>query len=554
MKTQKKKLRTSLVFAIIVFTVLLSISLGLIGYQTFYSGMIKKYKNYEETILNLAVADFDWDAVETSIKNQQEDAALQSLRHRLDYIKSSSSIAWLYLVEPLNTEPADNMKYICTGNTPEDYQGYKDRGEDFVRLGKLSGTEYPPDVAQSYLNFFKNSNPGEFWYYPNKTEWGLVYTTSVIVRNSSGKALGVLSVDINMNEIEKAMHQFPLVISVAGITLGLIFVLALGIWLDRRVVLPLSRLKHAAAQFVESSHGSSDPNALIFANPDIHTNDEMEALSGALLTMTDDLKAYMKNLMHETAEKERIGAELNVATNIQASMLPLIFPPFPDRKEVDLYATMTPAKEVGGDFYDFFFVDDRHVAIVVADVSGKGVPAALFMVIGKTLIKDHTVPGADPADIFMQVNNLLCESNGAGLFITAFLGILDLVTGEFKCVSAGHEPPYILHNGQYVEHKIKKAFVLAGMEDMKYTTVTLMLEPGDKVFQYTDGVTEATNAHEELYGDERLNAILNKTGDAAGRDLLAAVKTDIDRFVGDAPQFDDITMLCLEYKSRMQEK
>ncbi|MCR5724899.1 MAG: SpoIIE family protein phosphatase [Treponema sp.] len=548
METKKKKLSTSLVAAIVIFTVLLSLSLGLIGYQTYYQGMIKEYQKYEDTILNLAVSDFDWDAVRTAVEKQDADASvLTALRSRLDHIKRSSKIAWLYMVEPLNDSATDNMRYITAGHTEEDYQIY-----GVTPLGKLTGNEYPAEVARQYLDFYRTSQPGACWYYPNKTEWGWTYTASVVVRDSAGKALGVMGVDIYMVEIDRVLQIFPLVILLASAVLSALFIFALSVWLNRRVVHPLSRLQHAAKLFVESSHGSSDPAALDFANPDIHTADEMESLSAALVTMAADLKSYMKNLLHETAEKERIGAELNVATKIQAEMLPIIFPPFPDRKEVDIYASMTPAKEVGGDFYDFFMVDERHLAIVVADVSGKGVPAALFMVIGKTLIKDHTVPGADPAEVFEKVNNLLCESNGEELFITAFLGILDLVTGEFKCVSAGHEPPYIFHNGTYVEHKIKKAFVLAGMENMKYTTVTLQLEPGDKVFQYTDGVTEATDAHEQLYGDERLGASLNKIGGVSAKELLSGVKADIDRFVCSAPQFDDITMLCLEYKERMK--
>jgi len=294
------------------------------------------------------------------------------------------------------------------------------------------------------------------------------------------------------------------------------------------------------------SEGNLDRRARVFEN------DEVGDVASGVNAMSLALKKYISDLTAATAEKERIGAELSVATHIQSSMLPIIFPPFPDREEIDIFASMNPAKEVGGDFYDFFMIDERHVAIVMADVSGKGVPAALFMVIGKTLIKDHTVPGTDPADIFMTVNNLLCESNGEGLFITAFMGILDMVTGEFRYVNAGHEPPYIFHDGKYTMHKIPSAFVLAGMEDMKYKSGSIMLEPGDKVFQYTDGVTEATDADKQLYGDERLNAILNKIGGVPANDLLKAVKEDIDRFVGAAPQFDDITMLCLEYKKRME--
>ena len=249
------------------------------------------------------------------------------------------------------------------------------------------------------------------------------------------------------------------------------------------------------------------------------------------------------------------SAELNVATNIQKSMLPCIFPAFPDRKEIDIYATMDPAKEVGGDFYDFFMVDDKHLAIVIADVSGKGVPAALFMVIGKTLIKDHTTQGRDLGAVFTEVNNLLCESNSEEMFITAFEGVLDLVTGEFVYVNAGHEMPFICKaGGNFEPYKIRAAFVLAGMEGMKYRAGSMMLEPGDKIFQYTDGVTEATNVNNELYGMERLSAILNKAKNGTPHEILPAVKKDIDEFVGEAPQFDDITMLCLEYKTKMEIK
>ena len=210
---------------------------------------------------------------------------------------------------------------------------------------------------------------------------------------------------------------------------------------------------------------------------------------------------------------------------------------------------MDPAKEVGGDFYDFFMVDDSHLAIVVADVSGKGVPAALFMVIGKTLIKDHTQPGRDLGEVFTQVNNLLCESNSEGLFITAFEGVLDLMTGEFRYVNAGHEIPFLCKKGGAFEpYKIKAGFVLAGMEGIRYRCGSMQLEPGDRIFQYTDGVTEATNKANELYGMERLQTVLCENVSLAPSELLSKIKADIDTFVGDAPQFDDITMLCMEYR------
>ncbi|MCX4306587.1 MAG: PP2C family protein-serine/threonine phosphatase [Acetatifactor sp.] len=253
--------------------------------------------------------------------------------------------------------------------------------------------------------------------------------------------------------------------------------------------------------------------------------------------------------INQSAVAMKNAAELNVAANIQQSMLPCIFPAFPARDEFSIYATMNPAKEVGGDFYDFFMVDEGHLAMVIADVSGKGVPAALFMVIGKTLIKDHTQPGRDLGKVFTEVNNLLCESNSEGLFITAFEGVLDLATGQFDFVNAGHEMPFISRaGGDFEAHRIRPGFVLAGMEDMRYQAGSFTLEAGDKIFQYTDGVTEATNARNELYGMERLGEILRKNRSQGPAGILTAVKKDIDRFVGSAPQFDDITMICMEYK------
>lgn len=249
-------------------------------------------------------------------------------------------------------------------------------------------------------------------------------------------------------------------------------------------------------------------------------------------------------------------AELSIATNIQQAMLPIIFPPFPDRKEFDIYASMDPAKEVGGDFYDLFLVDDSHLAVVVADVSGKGIPAALFMVIGKTLLKDHTQPGEDLGKIFSDVNDMLCQSNSEQLFITAYEAILDLKTGDVQYANAGHEHPFIMRKQpdgsyKYEEMPTVAGVILAGMEGIPFTSASFHMEPGDRLMQYTDGVTEATNSKNQLYGMERLSAFLNDHIDMKPDELLPALRADIDKFVGNAPQFDDITMLCLEYKEKM---
>lgn len=241
------------------------------------------------------------------------------------------------------------------------------------------------------------------------------------------------------------------------------------------------------------------------------------------------------------------AAELNVASNIQHDMLPCIFPAFPERQEFDIYATMNPAKEVGGDFYDFFLVDEDHLVLVMADVSGKGVPAALFMVIAKTLLKNVAQTGQSPKEVLEKVNNQLCENNEAEMFVTVWLGIYEISTGKLTAANAGHEYPAIKRaNGSFELYKDPHGFVLAGMENSRYKEYHLELDYGDTLFVYTDGVAEATDASNTLYGTERMLQALNSSQSSTPEILLRDVKADIDRFVGKALQFDDITMLAIQ--------
>lgn len=386
----------------------------------------------------------------------------------------------------------------------------------------------------------------------SRTDLGWLSSAGEPVVTSAGDNCAVVFVDIDMTDIVKNTIRFMVLM----IGLCIIIILFAGILVSKRIKKrissPIEQLTEATHRFGNGDDGYDKDNIVKL---DIHTGDEIEELYNATRFMQKSIIDYMENLTCVTAEKERIGAELNVATQIQSSMLPCIFPAFPDRNEIDIYATMTPAKEVGGDFYDFFMVDDRHLAIVMADVSGKGVPAALFMVIGKTLIKDHTLPGRNLGEVFTEVNNILCESNNNGMFITAFEGVLDLVTGEFRYVNAGHEKPFIYRKGVgYEAYKIRAGFVLAGMENIEYKEQVIQLNVGDRIFQYTDGVTEATDNDNQLYGMDRLSNVLNqKCTDCNPEQTLKLVKADIDAFVGEADQFDDITMLCLEYVKKMGE-
>ena len=264
--------------------------------------------------------------------------------------------------------------------------------------------------------------------------------------------------------------------------------------------------------------------------------------------MERDLQDYEQNLTKITAEKQRISTELALANKIQADMLPNIFPAFPDHDEFDIYASMTPAKEVGGDFYDFFFIDQYHLAMVIADVSGKGIPAAMFMVMAKGIIETQCMSGKSPAEILNNVNKIICAKNHENMFVTVWLGILDLRSGELTASNAGHENPILMNpDSDFEVIDDKHGFVIGGFKRMRFENYTINMKPGSKLFVYTDGVPEATDADDRLFGVERTVSSLNKAKNASAQTLLETVDADVREFVGGAEQFDDLTMMCVEY-------
>ena len=275
---------------------------------------------------------------------------------------------------------------------------------------------------------------------------------------------------------------------------------------------------------------------------DVRSYREFDALSDDINTTVNTLKRYISDA------EARIDAELAFAKAIQHSALPSVFPPFPNRKEFEIWASMHTAKEVGGDFYDFYFVDENTLAFLIADVSGKGIPAAMFMMTAKTLLKSYAESGITPEQVLTQANHKLCENNDADMFVTVWLGYLNTKTGEITYANAGHNPPLIRHaDGSVTWLKSRPGLVLAGMDGLRYRANTVRLEPGDMLYLYTDGVTEATNTENALYGEERLVAVLQQNTDTDVQAVCQQVKLSVDTFAGDAPQFDDITMLALKY-------
>ena len=542
----KLKLLPKFIISLGIVGLVLTIAISLFSYATSKSYLEEMYAERVMTNSNAIAAMLDIEDVKTILaEGGDETPEYQKMYDLFNQLKKDGDITFLSLVVPDEDSVCFYIDAMVEemGDDPANQLPY---GSDILYVDAANPDD-PADM-EKYITIWERyrDNKGIDTPLVTDNDYGYNYTGVSVILDENGNAIAEIQYILDMSEVRAYLNSFlinMLLISFAIIGITIILYI---FFVRKMVTKPVGKLTAFTQEITKTG---------MFENQhiDIKTGDEIESLSQSFNFMLAELENYIANLSKVTAEKERIGAELDIAKHIQASMLPCIFPAFPERKEFDIYATMEPAKEVGGDFYDFFMVDDTHLAIVMADVSGKGVPAALFMVIGKTLIKDHTTPGRDLGKVFTEVNQLLCESNSEELFITAFEGVLDLVTGEFVYVNAGHEMPFICKaGGDFEPYKIRAGFVLAGMEGMKYRAGSTRLEPGDKIFQYTDGVTEATNLKNELYGMNRLGAILNKVKGGTPNDILPAIKKDIDEFVGDADQFDDITMLCLEYKARME--
>ena len=331
-----------------------------------------------------------------------------------------------------------------------------------------------------------------------------------------------------------------ILILIGLVVLATLLVLWGAMRLSHRIADPINRL----TEKVSAVQG----DALDFVWEE-NTGDETQLLAVSFRDLTERIKQYIREVQEVTAKEERISAELKVAARIQADMLPRKFPAFPERDEFDIYASMMPAKEVGGDFYDFFLNDPDHLAVVIADVSEKGVPAALFMVGAKTLIRNQAQTCRSPGKILAEVNRKLCEGNDEGMFVTVWLGIMEISTGRIVAANAGHEYPAVRRkSGAYELLQDEHEMMLGLMEDVVYPEYEIHLDPGEALFLYTDGVAEATDDQREFFGTDRMLEALNREPMAGPERLVGNVKAAVDAFAGQAPQFDDLTMLALMRK------
>ena len=358
----------------------------------------------------------------------------------------------------------------------------------------------------------------------------------------------ILAIECDWSDFARILNRNLMQVLLLGVAVMLVTSGLIMLFIFRKAVKPLVEVNDGVREYIESK----DSDAAVRRMSGIKARNEVGRLADSFSEMSTEIDRYTKEIRQLTGEKERAEAELNLAARIQSSMLPT---EFPVRPELTLFASMDPAKEVGGDFYDFFFIDEEHLGLVIADVSGKGVPAALFMMMSKILLKNHAMSGLSPAEVLNRTNLGICENNRNNMFVTVWFGVLDIATGHVTAANAGHEYPMIRKPGGCFEiMKDRHGFVLGALRRKRYTEYEFDIEPGGTLFVYTDGAAEATDRDNRLFGTERMLGALNLEPAASPEVLLTNMKSAIDGFVGEAPQFDDLTMLCIKYNGKKEEE
>ncbi|MBR3358563.1 MAG: PP2C family protein-serine/threonine phosphatase [Solobacterium sp.] len=448
---------------------------------------------------------------------------------RVDQIKQSYGVDYLFCV--LTNTNFEKQYFLFSGADPGSIRGTN--YEEVYTLGvNITVSE---SQKQAMENAVKDSS-----YLADAGDY-MDYYSYVDTVNGDPVLIGMTYSLASLRAAERTMTINGTVASV--LFLIILSLICLGL-ITGLVLKPLKTIQDN----IRSYQSDKDSKAVKDNLASVHPDNEIGELSEDIVALTQEIDQYIAENGRITAEKERISTELDMAQRIQASMLPGIFPAFPDRHEFDVYATMEPAKEVGGDFYDFFLIDNDHLALVISDVSGKGVPAALFMMISKIILQSCAMLGQSPADILTKTNEAICSNNELEMFVTIWVGILEISTGRLLAANAGHEYPAILRAGkQFDILKDRHGFVIGGMDNMKYRQYEIQMNPGDKLFLYTDGITEAMDPDKKMFGTSRLIDALNEAKDASPDTILKTVRESIRVFVKDTEQFDDMTMLCLEY-------
>ena len=533
-----KKITSSLSFRIIggILCLLLAYNLIVqtIGYIHFTESLTKEYNDSAFRTAETAVTLVNGDKIEKYLQTAGDSYEYRDRLRRMDILCEKQNVTMIYAIA---VDTTDYGRFVNIYNSVNKNSTYTRWEIGYQR--DTTNEEY----AQVYKDIYENGLERGVVLRTKNLRGKEPHITSLVpVKDSEGVVQAIVCVQRPMDELVIGRQKYLKFVGITGILLSMIACFFTAGFLKRQFVKPVKMIIREAVRFAKENT-AVDSKTL----HDISSITEIRDLGSSVAKMEKDTLQYMNNLMHVTAERERIDTELSLATRIQANMLPNIFPAFPDRTEFDIHASMTPAKEVGGDFYDFFLIDDDHLGLVMADVSGKGVPAALFMMMAKILLYNYAMMGGTPHEVLERLNATICKNNDDSMFVTVWFGIYTISTGKITAANAGHEYPIVKHGDAGFEiMKDRHGFVIGGMSGLKYRDYEFNLEPGDMLFLYTDGVPEATDTSGNMFGTERLLETLNKVSDGSAKDLLEVVRTDVEHFVGTAPQFDDLTMLAIK--------
>ena len=540
MREKIRKLRSSMAFniigAIILLLVIFCVIVSNLGFVSFTKAFKREYAVTTYHMADTATTLVNGDHLDDYLAGHETEEYQQTKAY-LDGYCRKMSVSLIYVIQ---VDRSDYGRFVSIFNSVDN--SVDDSSYTPWELGHPRDTTNE-EYRQNYRAIYEKKIPYGTVYRTKPTDGQHPHITTLVpLENSDGEVVAILCVQRPIRELRDAIAPYLERIILSAALLAVSSSILAAAFIRRQFVAPILRVSDEAVRFARENTKGNDLG-------DISGFEELSRLSRSIDTMETDMVRYIDDLTEITAERERIDAELSLARTIQANSIPNEFPAFPERGEFTVFASMTPARQVGGDFYNFFLIDEDHLAVTIGDVSGKGIPASLFMMVTNILITDWTGMGGSPASILAYVNDNLCDHNKAEMFVTVWLGILEISTGKLTAANAGHEYPAIrCAGGGFELYRDKHGFVVGGMEAMRYKDYEIRLAPGDRIFVYTDGVPEATNAANEMFGTERMLAALNEDPGASPEGVLGNVRAAVDRFVRDAEQFDDLTMLCLEYR------
>ncbi len=532
----KKKYSTrSLSFRIISRNVLIllmfSVIVSAIGYALFTESLTRSYNDFAFQTAETAVSVINGDQIEEFLESKGDDSEYQTELKQLQLLCRTQGVTLIYVI---SVDQTDYNSFRSVFNVPSEESGYTPWEVGFER--STTNEEYQSIYREIYEDGLQR---GTIYRLKDLAGKDPHITSLVPVHASDGSVSAILCVQRPMKELTIGRYRYLREVAAVVLVLSVLVSIGTAVYLRRQFVKPVRQLALEAERFANENSRNYDVRL-----SELSTISELHALGTSLEKMEEDTIRNMENIRQMTVEREKGKAELSLAAQIQKDAIPSNFP---KDERFSLYGSMTPAKAVGGDFYDFFMIDDDHLGLVIADVSDKGIPAALFMMISKIVIHNFAIMGASPKAVLEKANSMIVQHNQSSMFVTAWFGILTLSTGEILAANAGHEYPMLKKtDGNFELFKDPHGLPVGAMEGAAYREYTMKLDRNSTLFLYTDGLAEASNEKQEFFGTGRILHELNQTPEADPKTLLLNMKASVDSFSGEAPQFDDLTMLAIK--------